>query len=62
MADLLVGYSNAGATIRLDLNGDRRADSLGLGLGLDGDGRADVVSILLSGAGKGSVDASDFLF
>jgi hypothetical protein len=58
MADLLVGYSKSGATIRLDLNGDRKADVIDL----DGDGRADAVSILLSGAARGSIDSGDFLF
>jgi Ca2+-binding RTX toxin-like protein len=58
MADLLVGYSKSGATIRLDLNGDRKADVIDL----DGDGRAEAVSILLSGAARGSIDSGDFLF
>lgn len=58
MADLLVSYAKAGATIRLDLDGDRRADLIDL----DGDGRGDAVSVLLAGAAKGSVDAADFLF
>jgi hypothetical protein len=58
LADLLVSSGKAGATIRLDLDGDRKADQLDL----DGDGRADAVSILLSGVSARQVDAGDFLF
>jgi Ca2+-binding RTX toxin-like protein len=58
MADLLVKNAKSGATIQLDLDGDRKADLLDL----DGDGQVDSVTILLSGISARPVDAGDFLF